>query len=187
MGQAISPKEAAPAAAQARVLIVEPNRNYLSVLARRVSDAGYRVATADAAQSALAELHRMPVDLIISELNLPQTGGIELVRMLREDAVHRDMPVILIAGRSDKKAVVRAFEAGADDVVVKPFHFEALIARIGRQLKRAKAVKALREANATLDARVVTRAIELGEMRDRLAESEAERRRLEGLVSRNPD
>jgi DNA-binding response OmpR family regulator len=182
MGQRIDPAKAGVGAAPARVLIVEPNRNYLTLLARRISEAGYRVATADGAQSALAELHRMPVDLIIAEINMPQTSGVELVRMIRDDAVHRDLPLILITGRSDKQAAVRALDAGADDVVVKPFHFEVLIARIGRQLKRAQAVKALRDANATLDARVVTRSIELGEMRDRLAASEAERLRLEGLV-----
>ena len=167
------------AAPQPRVLLVEPKRSYLGVLARRVGEAGYRVATAEGAQAAMAEIHRMPVDLVLSELTLPGTSGVELVRMVRDDAVNRDLPLILMGGRSEAAAAVRALQAGADDVVRKPFHFEVLIARIARQLARARAMKELRAANATLDARVVTRAIELGEMRDRWLQSEAERRRLE--------
>jgi two-component system, OmpR family, phosphate regulon response regulator PhoB len=170
------------AAGAPRVLIVEPGRTALAVLARRIGEAGYRIAAADSAQSAVAELHRLPVDLILAELAMPGTSGVELTRMIRDDAAHRDLPVILIAGRSDRNGAIRALEAGADDVVVKPFHFEVLIARIGRQLARARAVAELRDDNATLDARVITRAIELGEMRERWLRSEAERRRLQELV-----
>jgi len=63
---------------------------------------------------------------------------------------------------------VRAYEAGADDVILKPFHFEVLIARIERRIEWARSVKRLREDNATLDARVVERAIQIGELREEL-------------------
>ena len=165
-----------------RVLVVEPNRNYAGVLVRRIADGGYRVATADSARSALVELHRLPVDLVLAELRMPRQSGVDLVRMIREDAVHNELPVVLIAGRSDRTASIQAFNAGADGVVVKPFHFEVLLARIARELGRARAVRQLREDNDALDARVVGRAIELGEMRERWLASEAERRRLEELV-----
>lgn len=165
-----------------RVLIVEPNRSYCGVLARRISEGGYRVATATGAQAAIAELNRIDVDLVLSELRMPGTGGAELSAMIREDAVHRHVPVMLITGRSEPSGPVRAYQAGADDVILKPFHFEVLIARIGRRIESARAIQALREDNAALDARVVTRAIELGEMRDRLRASEAERLRLAAIA-----
>ena len=130
-------------------------------------------------------MHRASVDLVLAELNMPVMNGVELVRIIRDDAMMRDIPVILIAGRSEADGTIRALAAGADDVVIKPFHFEVLAARIARQIARAKAVEELRLDNATLDARVVTRAIELGEMRVRLLESEAERRRLAGMVGRD--
>ena len=172
------PKERSPADAP-RVLVVDPNKTNLGVLARRIGEAGYRVTTADGAHSAMAELHRHSVDLVLAELKMPVTGGVELVRMLRDDAAYRDLPVILISGRLDRGGPVRALEAGADDVVVKPFHFQVLIARIGRQIGRARNMRQLRLDNAALDARIVTRALELGELRERLLASEAERRRLE--------
>jgi len=165
-----------------RILLIEPNRSALGVLTRRLGEAGYRVAAADSGAAGIAELHRLPVDLLLAELAMPMMSGVELTRMVRDDAALRDLPVILISGRSDRAGAVRALEAGADDVVVKPFHHEVLLARIARQLARARAVKELRTDNAVLDARVVTRAIELGEMRAALAASEGERRRLAGLV-----
>lgn len=165
-----------------RVLIVEPNRSYCSVLARRISEGGYRVATAGGAQAAMAELNRLQIDLVLAELRMPGAGGAELAAMIREDAVHRHIPVMLITGRSEPTVPVRAYEAGADDVILKPFHFEVLLARIARRLESTRALLALREDNAVLDARVVTRAIELGEVRDRLKASEAERQRLAALI-----
>ena len=107
---------------RSRILVVEPKRAYLGVLARRLSEAGYRVTTSDSGASALAELHRAPVDLVLAELNMPRVGGAELARAIRGEAQWRDMPVVLITGRSDPKGMVRAYEAGADDVIVKPFH-----------------------------------------------------------------
>jgi len=121
---------------------------------------------------------------VLAELRMAPTSGVELTRLIRDDTVLKDTPVILITGKSDRAGAVDGFAVGAEDVVAKPFHFEVLAARIARRIARAKAVKELRHDNAALDARVVTRAIELGEIRAKFEESEAERLRLEQLVSR---
>jgi DNA-binding response OmpR family regulator len=152
----------------ARILVVQPNRNYLGVLARRLVEAGFRVTTADCASAAIAELHRLPVDLVLAELRMAPTSGVELARMIRDEVIWRDLPVMLITGKSEPTGAVRAYEAGADDVILKPFHFEVLFARIDRRIARVRSIKALREDNATLDARIVKRAIEIGELRDQL-------------------
>ena len=158
-----------------RILVVEPNRSALAVLARRLSNAGYRVATTDCGGSALAELHRLTIDLVLAELNMPRISGAELARAIRSEVRWRDVPIMLITGRSEPTGAVRAYEAGADDVILKPFHFEVLVARIERRIRRARSVRQLRIDNATLDARLASRAIEMGEMRDRLAAIEAAR------------
>jgi DNA-binding response OmpR family regulator len=164
------------------VLVIEPNRNYLGVLARRLSEFGYRLATAESAQAALAEIYRIPVDLVICEANLPGTNGIEFARMIRDDPVHANIPVLLLVGRSDPGAAIRAFEAGADGVVRKPCHFEVLAACIARQLKRSEALKRLAEDKAALDAKIISRVIELRETQAQLSAAEAERRRLAAIV-----
>src|SRR6478672_11102707 len=152
-----------------RILVVEPNRNNLGVLARRLSEQGFRVTTADSGASAIAELYRLPIDLVLAELDMPRMSGAELARAIRGEVQWNDIPVMLITGKSDPKGAVRAYEAGADDVILKPFHFEVLIARIERRIDRARSVRRLQADNAALDARVVERAIQIGELKDELA------------------
>ena len=151
-----------------RILVVDPSKRNLAVIARRLWEAGYRVTTAERAEHAIAELHLAHVDLMLAELDMPATDGAELTRLVRDEIMWRDVPIILITGRSEPTGVVRAYEAGADDVVVKPFHFEVLFARIERRLARAYSVQQLRDDNAALDARVVERAIQLGELREQI-------------------
>jgi DNA-binding response OmpR family regulator len=151
-----------------RILVVEPNRTNLGVTARRLSEQGYRVTTADSGASAIAELYRFPIDLVLAELDMPRMSGAELARAIRGEVQWNDIPVMLITGKSDPKGAVRAYEAGADDVILKPFHFEVLFARIERRIARARIFQRLQEDKATLDARVVERAIQIGELRQKL-------------------
>ena len=154
---------------RARILVVEPNRTNLGIIARRLAEAGYRVTTADSGASAIAELYRLPIGLVLAELDMPRMSGAELARAIRGEVQWNDIPVMLITGRSDTKGAVRAYDVGADDVILKPFDFDVLVARIARRLERARAVKRLRHDNAALDARVVERAIQIGELREELA------------------
>ena len=150
-----------------RILLVEPNRAYLGVLAHRLSEAGFRVTTADSG-AAIAELYRLPIDLVLAELDMPRMSGAELARAIRGEVQWNDVPVMLITGKSKPADAVRAYEAGADDIILKPFHFEVLVARIERRIARARSVKQLRDDNAALDARVIERAIQIGELKEKL-------------------
>ena len=174
-----------PRADQPRVLVVDPDKTNLSVISRRVAEAGYRVAAADSGSAAVAELHRAPVELVIAALDMPRMSGADLTRLIRGETAWAGLPVMLICGRSDPAGAVRGYQAGADDVIVKPFHFEVLIARIERRIASARALESLRNDNAALDARIVRRAIEIGEMREALRDSEARRRRLEMGAARS--
>jgi DNA-binding response OmpR family regulator len=153
---------------RARILVVEPNRTNLGVMARRLAEAGYRVTGADSGASAIAELYRFPIDLVLAELNMPRMSGAELARAIRGEVQWNDIPLMLITGKSKPADAVRAYEAGADDVILKPFHFEVLVARIQRRIDRARSLQRLKEDNAALDARVVERAMQIGELREAL-------------------
>jgi len=154
-----------------RILVVEPNRTNLRVMTRRLAEAGYRVTAADNGEAAIAELYRLPIELVLAELNMPRMSGAELTRAIRGEVQWNDIPVMLITGKSDPKGAIRAYEAGADDVILKPFHFEVLIARIQRRIDRARSIERLKHDNAALDARVVERAIQIGELKDALAKA----------------
>lgn len=167
---------------QRRLLVIESNRQHLGVIARRLGEFGYRIATAESAQSGLAELYRIPADLVLCSAKLPLTSGIELVRMIRDDPVHGALPLLVIVGRSDPVTAVAAFEAGADSVIRKPCHFEVMAACVARHLRRADNVRRLVQDKAALDARVINRTIEAREVREQLRAAESERRRLAAIV-----
>src|SRR5262245_66519351 len=93
----------------ARLLIVEPNRSALQVLAKRLGEAGYRVIACDNAGNATAEMLRAPVDLVIAELRMAPVSGVELARRIRDDTGLKDTPIILIPGRSDSAGDVDGF------------------------------------------------------------------------------
>lgn len=155
---------------RSRILVVDPNRPRVGLIARRLADAGYRVSSSGSGSAALAELYRLPIDLVLAELDMSPMTGAELARAIRGEVQWNDMPVMLITSKSQAKSAVTAYDAGADDVIAKPFHFEVLFARIDRRIAQARSVKRLREDNAALDARVVKRAIEVGELRHQLHE-----------------
>ena len=158
-----------------RILVVEPHKGGLAAMTRRLGEAGYRVVACATATDAVSQLHRARPDLLIAELRMTPMSGIELTRLVRDDSALADVPVMLINGRSDSEGSCEGLAAGADDIVTKPFDFDVLVARIARALARARAMRELRQDNAALDARVIARAIELGEMRVALEASEAER------------
>jgi len=138
-------------------------------MARRLAEAGYRVTTADCGEAAIAELYRLSIHLVLAELNMPRMSGSELARAIRGEVQWNDIPIMLITGKSEPTGAVRAYEAGADDVILKPFHFEVLAARIERRIEWARSVQRLKDDNAALDARVIERAIQIGELKDELA------------------
>jgi DNA-binding response OmpR family regulator len=127
------------------------------------------VTTADCGEAAIAELYRLSIHLVLAELNMPRMSGSELARAIRGEVQWNDIPIMLITGKSEPTGAVRAYEAGADDVILKPFHFEVLAARIERRIEWARSVQRLKDDNAALDARVIERAIQIGELKDELA------------------
>lgn len=84
-----------------------------------------------------------PYDVAIIDLGLPKLSGIELITRLRRDG--KDFPILILTARGRWQDKVEGLESGADDYLVKPFHFEELIARINALCRRASGW-----ANATL-------------------------------------
>ena len=150
------------------ILLIQPNERARGMMVTRLQDAGFQVLTSNTALDGLATLHRERVDLLLSEKDLPGRSGIELTRLVREHSAYEDLPVMLITGKSDRVGACEAYAVGADDVIAKPFDTDVIIAKINRRLKLAGTVSALRHDNSVLDARVIERAIELGEVRDEL-------------------
>jgi two-component system response regulator PhoP len=92
-----------------------------------------------------------PIDVAIIDIGLPDFSGIELITRLRKNV--NSTPVLLLTARSRWQDKVEGLEAGADDYLEKPFHYEELLARINALLRRSKgkAHPVLTYANIKLD------------------------------------
>jgi DNA-binding response OmpR family regulator len=160
------------------VLAVDDSRTNLTVIGKRLGHLGYLAVLCDNGAEALDLIAARGFDLVLLDMVMPGMSGIHVLREIRGSRDTADLPVIMLTGRSDPAAAVEALAAGADDHVAKPFAFEVLTARIERVLARAKRIADLKRSNATLDARIAARAMELGEAKTELAASRADRQRL---------
>lgn len=163
---------------QPTILAVDDSRTQLGVLGRRLSALGYLVALCDNGPEALDLIAARGFDLVLIDMVMPGMSGIELLAEVRAGRDTTDLPAIMMTARGEAEAAVEALAAGADDHIAKPFAFQELAARIERVVARGRRIAELKRANAALDARIATRAVELGEARAELAATRAEERRL---------
>jgi nitrogen regulation protein NR(I) len=117
----------------AHVLIVDDEVNIRRVLAAMLKREGYEVTTAEDGEQALGVLHKVPVDVVVTDLVMPRVGGMELLRKVSAD--FPDVPVILITAHGSVDSAVQALKAGAFDYVTKPFEQEELRKVIAKAAK----------------------------------------------------
>jgi two-component system, OmpR family, KDP operon response regulator KdpE len=117
-----------------RILVVDDEPNILATLAPLLRARGYDVFTAMNGRSALETIDRDKPDLIVLDLGLPDTDGVDLCRQIRAGAT---TPIVVLSARGAEGDKVRALDVGADDYVTKPFGAEELLARIRAALRRS--------------------------------------------------
>lgn len=118
-----------------RVLVVEDEPALRESLRSRLVATG---AVVDVAADGEEGLHlglEYPIDVAIIDLGLPRLPGLELIRRLR--ASERRFPILVLTARDGWQEKVQGLEAGADDYVAKPFHFEEVLARLQALLRRS--------------------------------------------------
>jgi len=117
------------------ILVVDDMSQIRNILRFNLTKIGYGVMLADNGKRALEyALGENPPDLIILDIMMPKMDGYEVIRRLRESEVAKHMPVIFLTAKAQKKDVLKAIEAGANDYVVKPFKFADLYRKIERLL-----------------------------------------------------
>lgn len=119
----------------ARILVAEDDPVTARFVTTLLSEKGYDVLLAEDGERAAELAANASPDLILCDVVLPYRDGFDLVREFRGDARLKRVPVILLSMRDREEDVVRAFELGADDYVIKPFNARELLARIARQLE----------------------------------------------------
>jgi two-component system KDP operon response regulator KdpE len=143
-----------------RILVVDDEPQLTRVLLRSLTSKGYDVRVAGDGEFALQTFHDWPASLVITDLAMPNMGGLELCRKLRQTS---EVPIIVLSVRGEEKTKVEALDAGADDYVTKPFGMDELLARIRAALRRQPSSDAQAhvleagDLRIDLDAHVVTR------------------------------
>lgn len=122
--------------AQQTILIVEDDPALRVLLGRRLQENGFKAITAQSAPEAWRALADQPIDLILLDVMLPGTSGLDLCKSIRRD---NPVPIIILSARTDETDRVLGLELGADDYVPKPFSGKELIARIRAVLRRGSA------------------------------------------------
>ncbi len=114
------------------ILLVEDDARIRSALRMALDDEGYEVRAVETGEEALESFAAHKPDLVLLDVLLPGTSGLEVCRTLRHSS---DVPIVMVTARSDSHDVVAGLEAGADDYVTKPFVVKELAARL-RALQR---------------------------------------------------
>jgi two-component system OmpR family response regulator len=118
-----------------RLLVVEDDKDLNRQIVTALDNAGYAVDKAHDGEDGLFLGETEPYDAIILDLGLPKVDGVAVLQGLRRAG--KVMPVLILTARDRWSDKVAAFDAGADDYVVKPFHVEELLARVRALLRRA--------------------------------------------------
>jgi len=124
------------------VLLVDDERDLLSLLDFNLRAAGFETLLATTGEQALAQLRRRVPDLVVLDLMLPDVPGTEVCRQLKSDPRTKRVPVVMLTAKGEEVDRVVGFELGADDYVTKPFSVRELVLRLKAVLRRAGAGRA---------------------------------------------
>jgi two-component system chemotaxis response regulator CheY len=120
-----------------RVLVVEDSAAMRSFVTAALEQGGpFDVTTAVSGFEALRSLPRAQFDLIITDINMPDINGLELVKFVRESEKHKQTPLVLISTDSRSVDRERGLRLGADAYVVKPFEPQQLLDVVAQLVKK---------------------------------------------------
>lgn len=118
-----------------RALIVEDEASLRESLRAALVEAGFTVDVAADGEEGLFAGGEYPLDVAIVDLGLPKLPGLEVIRRLR--TAGKTYPILILTARDRWQDKVEGLQAGADDYVAKPFHFEEVLARLQALMRRA--------------------------------------------------
>jgi DNA-binding response OmpR family regulator len=140
-----------------RILVVEDEVKVARALKEGLEGEGYQVATARTGEEGFFLASSQTFDLVILDLMLPHTDGIEVLSTLRNRG--HVTPVLILTARDTIEDRVLGLDSGADDYLVKPFAFAELLARIRALIRRGRPDQMLRLKAGDLDMDLVTRRV----------------------------
>ncbi|WP_170124259.1 hybrid sensor histidine kinase/response regulator transcription factor [Breznakibacter xylanolyticus] len=154
------------------VLVVEDNKELLSFLSGALSD-DFRVVTAENGKTGYEMARKHSPELIISDVMMPVTDGIEMCRLVKSNLYTSHIPVILLSAKAQIENQLDGLQTGADDYIAKPFNLEILRAKVKNQIEARQRMRNLFTSQArvqpientpsSIDEKFLTKAYEIME------------------------
>ena len=124
-------------------MVVDDDMVSRHVLGQALASAGLDFVAVGSGAEALSQIERVQPSIVLLDLVMPQPDGYQILRILRARPETRDLPIVVLTALDAEDEIARAFEAGADDFVKKPFRPVELVARVRGQLRLRAAMEAL--------------------------------------------
>lgn len=153
------------------VLIVDDIPSNLNFLSEVLDLEGISVLLATTGSDALKIAGYKLPDLILLDIAMPMMDGYEVCEKLKDNPVTRDIPVIFLTARTEPEDILKGFEAGAVDYILKPFNATELIARVKTHLELRSKTEALKSMNQFLEEEVKLRTAEITEANRNLTDT----------------
>jgi len=154
------------------ILLAEHDKIYQQSLKTILSDAGYNVSVVEDGQALLERFNYTQFDLLLMDVNLPLKDGFYILDYIREELNLKLFPVIIITSEEDVSDLVRAFDLGASDFLLKSLLKQEILARVDAQLRKKNILDHMDNSEAVLFALarlIEARDSETGDHCDRLA------------------
>jgi DNA-binding NtrC family response regulator len=117
-----------------RILVVDDSPQTLELIQRNLTSKGYQVFTASSVAEAIRVFEANPVDLVITDLKMPEVSGMDLIRHIEEN--YKNTGVMMITGYPSIESAVEAIKTGAEEYLTKPFTDEELFSAVQRALDK---------------------------------------------------
>lgn len=118
------------------ILVVEDNPDMRELFCTVLSDNGYRCIPAADGLEALDLMDKEYIDLIVSDIMMPDIDGYELVKSIREAKM--ELPILMVTAKDQFEDMQKGFRTGTDDYMIKPINVNELVLRVEALLRRAK-------------------------------------------------
>lgn len=120
-----------------KILVAEDEEVMLMTIEMKLKNEGFEVVGALDGREALRILENYTPDIIITDILMPYTSGLELISIVKSGK-NKEIPIIVLSGLGQESTVMEAFQLGADDFITKPFNHTELSVRVKRLLKMRK-------------------------------------------------
>ena len=164
------------------ILVVDDQPKNIELLEAYLVPEGYEIVPAESGEEALDKLSVNQIDLILLDVMMPGMDGFKITRMVRQDNIHRLLPIILVTALRETEDRVKGIEAGCDDFISKPVDKMELLARV-RSLLKVKAYNDLMSNyREELAVEVTKRTGELKQSLENVQREIIERKRVEEVL-----